>query len=107
MDALRRRIRAIAQERNLQPGRLQDDVPADRTADAMEFCEKHKISMDWLLCGYLQGLRRMTQEARAIPPEITEAQCKQVTQLLLAIISKLNWRPSMQIRARAATRMGF
>ena len=55
MDALRRRVRAIAQERNLQPGHLQDDVQADRTADAMEFCEKHKISMDWLLCGYLQG----------------------------------------------------
>jgi hypothetical protein len=32
------------------------------------FCEKHKVSMDWLLCGDLQGLQRMTQEARAEPP---------------------------------------
>lgn len=55
----------------------------------MEFCEKHKISMDWLLCGYMQVLRRMTQEARTIPPEITETQCKQVTQLLLAISPRM------------------
>jgi hypothetical protein len=55
----------------------------------MEFCEKHKTSMDWLLCGHPQGLRRMTQEARTIPPEITEAQCKQVTELLLAISTRM------------------
>jgi flagellar biosynthesis chaperone FliJ len=26
------------------------------------FCEKYKVSYDWLLCGDLQGLQRMTQD---------------------------------------------
>jgi hypothetical protein len=55
------------------------------TPHAVAFCEKHKISMDWLLCGDLQGLHRMTQEAKATPPEMTEAQRKEVTQLFLAL----------------------
>ena len=55
----------------------------------MEFCEKHKVSMDWLLCGDLQGLRRMTQEAKATPPEMTETQRKDVTPLFLALSPKM------------------
>jgi hypothetical protein len=55
----------------------------------MEFCEKHKVSMDWLLCGDLQGLRRMTQEAKATPPEMTETQRKEVTRLFLALSPKM------------------
>jgi hypothetical protein len=55
----------------------------------MEFCEKHKVSMDWLLCGDLQGLRRMTQEAKATPPEMTETQRKEVTRLFLALFLKM------------------
>jgi hypothetical protein len=55
----------------------------------MEFCEKHKVSMDWLLCGDLQGLRRMTQEAKATPPEMTETQRKEVTRLFLALFPKM------------------
>jgi hypothetical protein len=59
------------------------------TTHAMAFCQKHKISMDWLLCGDLQGLRRMTQEAKAKPPEMTEAQRKEVTQLFLALSPRM------------------
>ena len=55
----------------------------------MEFCKKHKVSMDWLLCGDLQGLRRMTQEAKATPPEMTETQRKEVTRLFLALFLKM------------------
>jgi hypothetical protein len=28
------------------------------------FCEKHKVSFDWLLCGDLKGLQRMMQPRR-------------------------------------------
>jgi hypothetical protein len=55
----------------------------------MAFCEKHKVSLDWLLCGDLQGLHRMTKEAKAKPPEMTEAQRKEVTQLFLALSPRM------------------
>ena len=59
LDAIRRRVRAIAQERNLQPADIAKMMhKRTSTPHAMAFCEKHKISMDWLLCGDLQGLRR-------------------------------------------------
>src|SRR5260370_41991 len=90
MDAVRRRVRAIAQERNVQPvdiAKLMHKRISTRAA--MAFCEKHKISLDWLLCGDLQGLRRMTQEAKAKPPEMTEAQRKEVTQLFLALSPRM------------------
>jgi hypothetical protein len=45
--------------------------------------------MDWLLCGDLQGLHRMTKEAKAEPPEMTEAQRKEVTQLFLALSPRM------------------
>ena len=34
------------------------------TRDVMVFCEKHKVSFDWLLCGDLKGLQRMTSERK-------------------------------------------
>jgi hypothetical protein len=90
VDAVRRRVRAIAQERNLQPADIAKLMHKRISAThAMAFCEKHKISMDWLLCGDLQGLRRMTQEAKAAPPEMTEAQRKEVTQLFLALSPRM------------------
>ena len=88
--AIRRRVRAIAQERNLQPADIAKLMHKRiSTTHAMAFCEKHKISMDWLLCGDLQGLRRMTQEAKAKPPEMTKAQRKEVTQLFLALSPRM------------------
>jgi hypothetical protein len=30
----------------------------------MQFCTKHKISYDWLLCGDLKGLSRMEQRRK-------------------------------------------
>jgi hypothetical protein len=56
---------------------------------ALADCEKHKVSLDWLLYGDLQGLRRMTQEAKAAPPEMTEALRKEVTQLFLALSPRM------------------
>jgi hypothetical protein len=90
MDAVRRRVRAFAQERNLQPAEFAKLMHKRvSTRAAMAFCEKHKVSLDWLLYGDLQGLRRMTQEAKATPPEMTEAQRKEVTQLFLALSPRM------------------
>ena len=90
MDAVRRRVRAIAEERNLEPAEFAK-LMYERisTTYALAFCEKHKVSLDWLLCGDLQGLRRMTQEAKVEPPEMTEAQRKEVTQLFLALSPRM------------------
>lgn len=56
-----------------------------RTHDVMLFCEMHKVSYDWLFCGDLRGLQRMTQEANATPPEMPEARRKEVTQLFCVL----------------------
>jgi hypothetical protein len=83
MDAIRRRVRAIAQERNLQTADIAKLMyKRISTTHALAFCDKHKISLDWLLCGDLHGLHRMTKEA-------TEAQRKEVTQLFLALSPRM------------------
>ena len=65
-DAVRRRVLALAAERNLQPADyaklLHKRISA---APAVDFCEKHKVSLDWLLCGDLQGLQRMAKATTA------------------------------------------
>src|SRR5258708_2064728 len=85
-DALRRRVRAFAQERNLQPADYAKLMyKRINTRDVMLFCEKHKVSFDWLLCGDLRGLQRMTKEAKVTPHERVEAQRKEIIQLLSAL----------------------
>jgi hypothetical protein len=65
MDAVRRRVRAFAQERNLQPAEFAKLMHKRvSTPHAIAFCKKHKVSLDWLLYGNLQGLQRMMQERR-------------------------------------------
>ena len=63
--ALQRRVRALAEERNIPPAdfhKLMYKRPS--TPAVMVFCEKHKVSYDWLLCGDLKGLQRMTSERK-------------------------------------------
>src|SRR5665647_3837728 len=73
-DALRRRVRAFAEERSLPPAEIHKLMyKRISTRDVMLFCEKHKVSYDWLLCGDLRGLQRMTREAKAALPEMTKA----------------------------------
>jgi hypothetical protein len=63
--AVQRRVRAIAQERNLPPSDIAKMMHKRIiTKHALAFCEKHKISLDWLLCGDLAGLQRMTRERK-------------------------------------------
>src|SRR5258708_31326315 len=90
-DALRRRVRAIAEERSLPPAaiaKLMHKRISNR--DVMLFCEKHKVSFDWLLCGDLRGLQRMTREAKAAPPlKVPEAQRKEVMALFSALSPRM------------------
>src|SRR5690348_14663773 len=66
--AVQRRVRAIAEERKIPPADIHRLMyKRISTRDIMVFCEKHKVSYDWLLCGDLRGLQRMTQEAKATP----------------------------------------
>jgi hypothetical protein len=86
IDAVRRRVQAIAAERNIPPAeyaKLTHKRVSTRAAVA--FCDKHKISLDWLLYGDLKGLQRMTQEAKAEPPEIPEPQRKEIMRLFSAL----------------------
>jgi hypothetical protein len=50
------------------------------------FCEKHKVSMNWLLGGDLQGLQRMTKEAKTAP----SAEREQAYHDLLEAFGKLD-----------------
>jgi len=57
--ALQRRVRALAEERNIPAAdihKLMYKRPS--TPDVMVFCEKYNVNFDWLLCGDLLGLRR-------------------------------------------------
>jgi hypothetical protein len=93
-DALRRRVRAFAAERSLPPADIAKLMyKRINTRDIMAFCKKHKVSSDWLLCGDLRGLHRMTQEAKAAPQEIPDALRKEV----MARFSALS--PRMQTAA--------
>ncbi len=61
--ALQRRVRALAQERNIPPAdfhKLMYKRPS--TPDVMVFCEKYNVNFDWLLCGDLKGLHCMMHE---------------------------------------------
>lgn len=90
-DALRRRVRAFAEERSLPPADIAKLMyKRINTRDVMLFCEKHKVSFDWLLCGDLRGLQRMTQEAKAAAaPEMPEAQRKEVMRLFSALSPRM------------------
>jgi hypothetical protein len=49
-DALRRRVRALAHERNIPPADFAKLMHKRiLTQHVMVFCEKHKVSYDWLL----------------------------------------------------------
>jgi hypothetical protein len=84
--AMQRRIRALAAERSIPPAdfhKLMYKRPS--TGAVLDFCKKHKVSADWLLCGDLKGLHRMTQEAKAEPREIPEGHRQEILRLFSAL----------------------
>jgi hypothetical protein len=64
--ALQRRVRALAAERDIPPADYAKLMyKRIGTPAFLAFCEKHNVSADWLLCGDLKGLQRMTLERKA------------------------------------------
>jgi hypothetical protein len=59
------------------------------TPAVMAFCKKHEVSFDWLLCGDLQGLHRMTIAAKTRQAETVEAQRQEIIRLFLALPARL------------------
>ncbi len=57
--AVQQRVKALAQERNIPPADFAKLMHKRiLTQHVMAFCEKHKVSDDWLLCGDLQACAR-------------------------------------------------
>jgi hypothetical protein len=52
-NAIRARLQLLAIERGLRPAQLPKSVSGKAM---LAFCERHKVSMDWLYFGALRGL---------------------------------------------------
>jgi hypothetical protein len=63
-DAIRTRIRLIAAERRLPESEIKKAMGRLLVHDVMRFAQKHRVNMDWLLCGDLKGL---LETARGCP----------------------------------------
>jgi hypothetical protein len=77
--ALQRRVRALAEERNIPTAdihKLMYKKPT--TQSVMVFCEKYRVSYDWILCGDLRGLQKMSQSARTDQAERKEVASRMV-----------------------------
>jgi hypothetical protein len=84
-DAVRRRVLALAAERNLAPADYAKLLHKRISSSAaVDFCDKHKVSLDWLLSGDLQGLQRMTKEeiAPRSPPILTSDELRRAYESL-------------------------
>jgi hypothetical protein len=70
-EAIQRRVMAFAKERKLAPVDYAKLMHKRiMTPAAMAFCEKHCVSMEWLLCGDLKALQKMTREPVKSPASI-------------------------------------
>lgn len=86
IEAMQRRVMVLAAERNLLPAdfaKLMHKRVPDRSIH--EFCSKHNVSLDWLMCGDLKGLQRMTQWAKEQDGATADRQRTKITRLLLAL----------------------
>lgn len=63
--AMQRRIQAIAAERSIPPADFHKLMyKRSSTQAVIDFCKKHKVNADWLLCGDLKGLARIERERK-------------------------------------------
>ena len=84
--AMRRRLLALAAERNLPPAeyaKLMHKRIMDRSIH--DFCSKHNVSLDWLMYGDLKGLQRMKQWAKEHHGLTADEQRAEISRLLLAL----------------------
>jgi hypothetical protein len=57
---IRQRIWLIANERNLSNDQIAGAITC-KDNDLLQFAEDHKLSLDWLICGDLEGRLRMAR----------------------------------------------
>jgi len=63
-NAIRARISLIAAERRLPESEIKKAMGRLFLRDVMHFASKHRVNMDWLICGDLKGL---LETARGCP----------------------------------------
>jgi hypothetical protein len=82
--AMRRRVLALAAERNLPPAEYAKLMHKRvLTGPMLAFCKKHDVSMDWLMDGSLKGLQRMKQwKKQAMTPDEQRAEILRLLLLL-------------------------
>jgi len=88
-DAIQRRVLAFAKERKLPPAEYAKLMHKRiLTGNLIPFCQKHGVSAEWLLCGDLKALQKMTRERKEETKSAasTDEHCK----LLLETWGKLN-----------------
>jgi hypothetical protein len=67
--AVQRRVLALAAERNIPPADYAKLMHKRIITEAvLAFCKKYNVSIDWLMCGDLKGLQRMTLERKLCSP---------------------------------------
>jgi hypothetical protein len=63
---VRSRIALIAAERSLPKSETAKVMGRLNTRDVVVFAERHRISLDWLICGDLKGLLRTVRWRQTI-----------------------------------------
>jgi hypothetical protein len=63
---VRSRIALIAAERSLPKSETAEVMGRLNTRDVVVFAERHRISLDWLICGDLKGLLRTVRWRQTI-----------------------------------------
>ncbi len=72
--AMRRRVLLLAAERNLPPAEYAKLMHKRViTGSILAFCKKHDVSLDWLMDGSLQGLKRMKYVPKPAPKKAPSA----------------------------------
>jgi hypothetical protein len=69
-ENVRRRLQWLAYERQI-PEKDLPKVQCNPTDELFDFAEKYHISLDWLLCGDLKGLHRMTENLVPASPRLS------------------------------------
>jgi hypothetical protein len=61
------------------------------TGAVMVFCKKYKASYDWLLCGDLKGLKRITQDQHLskVTPESPKEKLARLSQSEREVVCKV------------------
>lgn len=66
---IRARIRLIAVERGLPDAEIKPVLSRLHHQEILRFAERHRLSLDWLLCGCLKGRRRMVNATKWPPTD--------------------------------------